>query len=44
MINKENYAAPATEVLELTLGNTILFGSPTRESTDDIYDGGYENW
>ena len=39
MIKKEMYAAPATEVLELTLGSTILFGSENVTSGgEDMYD------
>ena len=38
MIKKENYAAPATEVLELRLEGVIAT-SITRQSENDIYEG-----
>jgi len=47
MIKKENYAAPATEVLELRLEGTVLTGSNVSLgiSLESAYqDSGDEDW
>lgn len=51
MRQKQLYAAPATEVLELRLEGNLLSGSPfdkgvgiTRDDAGTTYDGGGENW
>ena len=51
MKQKQLYAAPATEVLELRLEGNLLSGSPfdngvsiSRDAAGTTYDGGYADW
>ena len=51
MRQKQLYAAPATEVLELRLEGNLLSGSPfdngvsiSRDAAGTTYDGGYADW